>query len=108
MLVTALLNLVIGLLATVLVFTDTLRRDLSPRTQAGWTGFVAAISIGGSLAVAIGDDALYRLVMRGSDPALVVTPLAFIAGVIIAGLTLSALAVLTYGVGSRYGPFAAA
>ncbi|ERH07184.1 MAG: hypothetical protein J07HN4v3_02821 [Halonotius sp. J07HN4] len=108
MLVTALLNLAVGLLATILVFTDTLRRDLPPRTQVGWIGFVAAVSIGGSLTVALADDVLFQLWTAGSDPVIAVTPLQLLTGVVIAGLALSTLAVLTYGVGSRYGPLAAA
>ena len=106
--VVALLNLVVGLLATILVTADTLRRELPRRTQAGWIGFVAAISIGGSLAVALGDDVLVRLWIARSGPAIAVPPRQLLTGVFIAGLTLSTLAVLAYGFGSRYGPFAAA
>ena len=108
MLVTALLNLTVGLLATILVAVDALRRGLSRRTQAGRLGFVAAVSIGGSLTVALADDALFRLWTTGNDPVIAVTPLQLLTGVVIAGLTLSTVAVLTYGVGSRYGPLAAA
>lgn len=102
----ALLNLVVGLLATILVAADTLRRDLQPRIQVGWIGFVATVSIGGSLAVALGDDVFFRLWIAGSDPAIAVTPLQLLTGVVVAGGTLSALAVLAYGFGSRYGPLA--
>jgi len=106
MVVLALLNLAVGLVATAVVAVDTHRRGLSTRVQAGWVGFVAAVSIGGSAAVAAGDTIFLRLLQFGSDPLLVVTPFQLLATVLLAGLTLSALAVLTYGFGSRYGPLA--
>ena len=83
---------------------DTLRRDPPARTQVGWIGFVALVSIGGSLAVAAGDSALYRLALASEPGVIAVTPLQLITTSIGAGLLLSALAVLAYGVGSRYGP----
>lgn len=104
----ALLNLAVGLLATGLVVADALRRDLPTRRTLGWTGFVALVSIGGSLTVAVADDTLYRLWASGGDTAIVVTPVQLLTGVVVAGLAVSTLAVLTYGVGSRYGPLAAA
>ena len=70
-----LVGLSVGLVATSLVFADTLRRDLPTRTQAGWVGFVALVSIGGSFAVAIGDSAVFRLMAARSDPVIAVTPL---------------------------------
>jgi len=108
MVVLALLNLAVGLVATTVVAVDTHRRGLSTRMQAGWIGFVAVSSIGGSVAVAAGDAGLLRLLQFGRDPMLVVTPVQLLATVLIAGVTLSALAVLAYGFGSRYGPLAAA
>jgi len=107
MVVLALLNLAVGIVATAVVAVDTRRRGLSPRAQAGWIGIVATISIGGSLAVALGDDVLFRLWITRSDPAIAVTPLQLLTGVVVAGVALSALAVLAYGFGSRYGPLAA-
>ena len=107
MVVLALLNLAVGVVATTVVAVDTHRRGLSTRRQAGWIGFVATISIGGSGAVAAGDAVLFRLLQFGSDPLLAVTPLQLLVTVLIAGLTLSALAVLAYGFGSRYGPLTA-
>ncbi|ESS09995.1 MAG: hypothetical protein A07HN63_00206 [uncultured archaeon A07HN63] len=107
MVILALLNLAAGLLATAVVVVDTHRRGLSPRVQAGWVGFVAISSIGGSVAVAVGDTVFLRLLQLGM-PLVVVTPFQLLTTVLIAGLTLSALAVLTYGVGSRYGPLATA
>ena len=107
MVVLALLNLAVGLVATTVVAVDTYRRGLSTRMQAGWIGFVAVSSIGGSVAVAAGDAGLLRLLQFGRDPMLVVTPVQLLATVLIAGVTLSALAVLAYGFGSRYGPLTA-
>ena len=103
MIVTLPVWLVVGLIATSLVLADTIRRDFPIRTQAGWTGFVALVGVGGSLAAAVGDDALYRLALA-SDTRVAATPLQLITATIGAGLALSALAVLTYGDGSRYGP----
>ena len=104
MVVALLVSLIVGLIATSLVVADTLRRDLPARTQAGWIGFVALLSIGGSFAVADGDDALYRLALAGEPRVVTVTPRQLIGATIGAGLGLSALAVLAYGVRSRYGP----
>ena len=104
MVVAFLIGLLVGLIATSLVVADTLRRDLPARTQAGWIGFVALVSIGGSFAVAIGDSAVFRLMAAGSDPVIAVTPLALLTSLVLASAALSTLAVLAYGVGSRYGP----
>jgi len=103
MVVALLVSLFIGLITTSLVLADTLRRNLPARTQAGWIGFVGLVSIGGSIAVTAGDDALYRWALAG-DTRVAVTPRQLITTTIGAGLALSALVVLTYGVGSRYGP----
>jgi hypothetical protein len=54
--------------------------------------------------VAAGDDPLYRLALAGEPGAVTITPLQLIGATIGGGLGLSALAVLAYGVGSRYGP----
>jgi len=61
MVMLALLNLAVGLVATAVVAVDTHRRGLSTRVQVGWIGFVAAVSIGGSGAVAAGDAVFLRL-----------------------------------------------
>ena len=99
-----LVGLGVGLVATSLVVADTLRRDLPARTQAGWVGFVALLSIGGSIAVAVGDSTVFRLLAASSDPVVAVTPLALLTRLVLASVALSALAVVAYGVGSRYGP----
>ena len=101
---TLLVSLLVSLIATSLVVADTFRRDLPSRTQAGWMGFVAPVAVGGSLAVAAGDSALYRLALAGEPSVVTVTPRQLFSAVAGAGLALSTLAVLTYGVGSRYGP----
>jgi len=98
-----LVGLIVGLVATSLVLADTLRRDLPARTQAGWVSVVALLSIGGSIAVAAGDSTVFRLLAAGHDPVVAVTPLALLTRLVLASMALSALAVLAYGVGSRYG-----
>ena len=101
---TLLVSLLVSLIATSLVVADTLRCDLPARTQAGWIGFVVLVAVGGSLAVAAGNNALYRLALAGEPRVVTVTPRQLIGATIGAGLGLSALAVLAYGVRSRYGP----
>mgnify|MGYP000181983900 CR=1 FL=1 len=108
MVVALLIGLLVGLIATGLVVADTVRRGLPARTQAGWIGFVALVSIGGSLAAPLIDSVFYRLALAVEPTAVTVTPLQMFATRIGLRLTLSAVAVLAYGVGSRYGPFKSA
>ena len=104
MVVALLVGLIGGLTATSLVIADTIRRELPARTRGGWIGFVALVSIGGSVGVAVGDTTVFRLIAAGSDPVIAVTPLALLTRLVLASVALSALAVVAYGVGSRYGP----
>jgi len=105
MVVALLVGLIGGLTATSLVIADTIRRELPARTRGGWIGFVALVSIGGSVGVAVGDTTVFRLIAAGSDPVIAVTPLALLTGIVLTSGFLCALAVLAYGIGSRYGPF---
>jgi hypothetical protein len=108
MVVALLVGLVAGLIATGLVIADTVRRRLPARTQAGWIGFVALVSLGGSLAAPVLDSAFYRVALAVEPTAVTTTPLQMLAARVGIRLLLSALGVVAYGIGSRYGPFKSA
>ncbi|MBV0903755.1 hypothetical protein [Haloarcula salina] len=94
--------------AVALVLVDAGKRGLSRRTRRRWSGGVGVVSLGGFVASAALDGALvpaYNALL--GRPVVVVTPLQLLTGLVLVGLAVSALAVLTYGVASRYGPLAA-
>lgn len=101
-------GLVIGLVATALVFVDTARRGFSPRSRLRWTGLAGGISLGGVLTAYVFDGVLYHLYLQLTDsPAIVSQPRAVAEAFLVIGLAAGALAVLTYGFASRYGPLKA-
>lgn len=96
----------VGMIATGLVFVDTVRRGFSTKNQLLWSGIVGSVSLGGFVTVYVFDSVLYRLYIEltGSS-AVVPVPRELAEGFLIISLALGVLAVLTYGFGSRYGPF---
>lgn len=94
--------------AVALVHADAARRGLPSRTRRRWCVATGLISLGGFVASAVLDGALARAydALLGR-PVVVVTPLQLLTGLVLVGLAVSALAVLTYGVASRYGRLAA-
>ncbi|EMA16488.1 hypothetical protein [Haloarcula marismortui] len=92
---------------TALVYVDATRRDLSKRYctvaafavgLASFGGFLAASALGSGLL-----SASYRLL---NQPVIAVTPLDLLLSLLCFGLAVTALAVLGYGLTSRYGPLA--
>ncbi|NHN64092.1 hypothetical protein G9463_12375 [Haloarcula sp. JP-Z28] len=93
--------------AAALVYVDATRRDLSKRYYtvaafavglASFGGFLAASALGSGLL-----SASYRLL---NQPVIAVTPLDLLLSLLCFGLAVTALAVLGYGLTSRYGPLA--
>jgi len=93
--------------AAALVYVDATRRDLSKRYCTVAAFAVGLASFGGFLAAAVFGSGLfsafYRLLER---PVIAVTPLDLLLSSLLFGLTGTALALLGYGVASRYGPLA--
>ena len=90
-----------------LVYADASRRDLSRRYRTAAVSAVGLASFGGFLAAsALGSGLLsasYRLL---NQPVIAVTPLDLLLSLLLFGLAITALAVLGYGLTSRYGPLA--
>ncbi|WP_232686325.1 hypothetical protein [Halobacterium zhouii] len=102
-------GLVIGATGTGLVLADAVRRELPPRTRYVWTGSVGVVSLGGFLAVYPFENVLYRLYLEVTgSPAIAPQPREVTAALLLVTLAASAVAVLAYGFGSRYGPLKAA
>jgi len=98
-------GLFIGVIATGLVFADTNRRNIQPKTRYLWTGFVGLVSLGGFLTVYILRDALYQFYLKVTNsPAIAPLPREAAIAFLFLALVLGVLAVLAYGFGSRYGP----
>ena len=93
--------------ATALVYADASRRALSRRYCTAAASVVGLASFGGFLAAsALGSGLLsasYRLL---NQPVIAVTPLDLLLSLLCFGLAITALAVLGYGLTSRYGPLA--
>ena len=93
--------------AAALAYADAGRRDLSQRYCAVAASAVGLASFAGFLAAAVFGSGLlsayYRLLDR---PAVAVTPLDLLLSLLLFGLAVTALAVLGYGLTSRYGPLA--
>jgi hypothetical protein len=108
MLTTALLGVPVAALAAGLVYADAAGRGLPSPARLRWALGVAAASLGGFL-VAFGlEETLVRAYLAlSSGPLVVTSPRQLVASLFAVGLAVSAGAVLAYGVGSRYGPFAA-
>ncbi|AUG48369.1 hypothetical protein BVU17_12845 [Haloarcula taiwanensis] len=93
--------------AVALVYADAGRRDLSSRYRAVAAATVGVASFGGFLAAAVFGSGLLSAYRRLLDqPAVAVTPLEFLLSLLLFGLVGTALAVLGYGVASRFGPLA--
>ncbi|EMA10810.1 hypothetical protein SAMN05443574_10220 [Haloarcula vallismortis] len=92
---------------TALVYADARRRALSRRYCTAAASTVGIASFGGFLAAtALGSDLLsayYRLL---NQPVIAVTPLDLLLSLLLFGLANTTLAVIGYGVASRYGPLA--
>lgn len=95
----------ITILVMGVVYADTNRRALARRTRLRWTVGVGLVSLGGFLGAFAFDSVLsraYYLIL--GRPVVVHTPRELLTGLFIVGLTVSAIAVLVYGIGSRSGP----
>lgn len=100
---------VIGVVATGLVYADTIRRDLSRRTRYLWTGCVGIISVSGVLTAYLFDAAFFHLYLRATDSAATAPlPREVAITLVLVALVAGAVSVLIYGFGSRYGPLKAA
>jgi len=93
--------------AVALVYADARRRDLSQRYCTVAASTVGVASLGGFLAASVlGSELLaayYRLL---NQPAIAVTPLDLLFSLLMVGLASTTLAVIGYGLASRYGPLA--
>jgi len=93
--------------AAALVYVDASRRALSRRYRTVAAFAVGLASFGGFLAAAVFGSGLfsafYRLLER---PVIAVTPLDLLLSLLCFGLAITALALLGYGLTSRYGPLA--
>lgn len=102
-------GLLSGVIATGLVFADTKRRNLPFQTQWLWTASAAVLSIGGFLAVYLLKDVLFQFYLEATGrPALVPSPQEVAQFYLFFALTVSVVAVLGYGFGSRFGPLKSA
>jgi len=99
--------LFVSQVAAALVYADATRRGLSQRYRTIAAAAVGLASFGGFLAAAVFGSGLlaayYRLLNR---PVIAVTPLDLVLSLLLFGLAITALAVVGYGVVSRYGPLA--
>lgn len=95
----------VTLLVMGIVYTDTKRRALAQRTQFLWTVGVGLVSLGGFLGAFVFDSVLSRVyfLLRGR-PVVVPSPREYLLLIFIFGLTASAIALLVYGIGRRFGP----
>jgi hypothetical protein len=93
--------------AAALVYADARRRDLSHRYCTAAASAVGLASFGGFVAASVFGSGLlssfYRLLDR---PVIAVTPLDLLLSLLFFGLAITAVAVLGYGLASRYGPLA--
>lgn len=98
----------ITLLAAGIVLADTNRRKLAPRTRLFWTAGVGLTSLGVFIGVFMFQRYVYEFYYRVTGQHVIThTPYELVLNSFIAGLLLTAIAVLTYGFGSRFGPFKA-
>lgn len=107
-----LLALPVTAVAATVVYRDATRRDLPRTSRLRWTAGVAAASAAG-FAFAFGFESWVVRTLLASAPSpsgvvVVTSPMQALTTLFAVGLAVSAAAVLAYGVGSRYGPFAAA
>jgi hypothetical protein len=97
----------IVLLAMGIVHWDASRRGLPQRTRLRWTGGVGFISsCGFVLSITVFDDILFSVykARSGHSVVIAITPYELIMMLFKIGVVISILAVLTYVVGSRFGP----
>jgi hypothetical protein len=90
-----------------LVYWDATRRGLPQQTRSRWTGCVGFVSsCGFVLSITVFDDILIWIYknMSGHPPMMVFTPYDFVMMLFKIGVAISALAVLMYVIGSRFGP----
>ncbi|KAA9399842.1 hypothetical protein Har1130_01815 [Haloarcula sp. CBA1130] len=91
--------------AAALAYADARRRDLSQRYCTAAASAVGLASFGGFLAASLFGSGLFSAYYRLLDrPVIAVTPLDFLLSLLYLGLSITVLAVLGYGVASRYGP----
>lgn len=110
LLVGLLLALPVTAVAAGVVYADGARRGLPMASRLRWTAGVSVASLGG-FSVAFGLESwLFRIghSLSGSpgEVVVVVSPVELVTTLSGAALAVSAVAVLAYGFGSRYGPFA--
>lgn len=91
--------------AAALVYADATQQGLSRRHRTVFPAAVGLISFGGFLAAAAFGSGLFTTYYRLMDRPVVVTPLDLLLSLLLFGLTITTLAVIGYGVSSRYGPF---
>ncbi|AAV47014.1 unknown [Haloarcula marismortui ATCC 43049] len=92
---------------TALVYADARRRDLSQRYCTVAAFAVGLASFGGFLAASVLGSGLFSAFYRLlNQPVIAVTPLDLLLSLLCFGLAVTALAVLGYGLTSRYGPLA--
>ncbi|WP_254533897.1 hypothetical protein [Natrinema gelatinilyticum] len=92
-----------------IVYTDTKRRALELRTRLLWTIGVGLVSLGGFLGAFVFDSVLSRAYFRAyvlilGRPVVVQSPREFLLIPFMVGTTVSAIAVLVYGIRSRFAP----
>ena len=95
------------LFVTGFVYWDTTRRGLPQRARSRWTGSVGFVSsCGFVLSMTVFDDILIRVYadMSRHSTVMAFTPIDLVMMLFKIGVVISALAVLMYVVGSRFGP----
>ncbi len=94
----------VTLLVTGLVYADAKRRALPRQTQLRWTVGVGLVSLGGFLGAYAFDNLLAQAYTRFFEGQIVVhSPREVLTLLFVVGLSISVMAVLVYGVGSRLG-----
>ncbi|GCF14161.1 hypothetical protein Harman_20960 [Haloarcula mannanilytica] len=103
----AFVALFVSPVAAALVYADASRRDLSQRYRTIAAAAVGVASFGGFLAAAVFGNGLFSVYYRLLDRRFIaVTPIDLLFSLLLFGLAITALAVVGYGVASRYGPLA--
>lgn len=104
-----LLGVPVAAIAGAVVYVDAARRDLPTAARLRWSGGVAGASLAGFILAFGLDDVVFRhLAGLAGTPVVVTHPRQVVASLSIGGTAISAVAVLAYGFGSRFGHFEAA
>ena len=98
----------VALLVAAGVYADAGRRSLPRGTRLGWTIGTGIVSLGGFVLAFTLESVLFRAYfLTLGRPVVVHSPSELVTFLFLVGLAVSAVTVLGYGVGSRYGPFKA-